>query len=315
MRPAACPVAESTDPRRHSPAAERNRGPILTELLRRLPARGRALEIASGTGQHIVHFAAAMPGWHWQPSDVDEAALASVRALRADAGLPGIAEPLPLDLLAPHPAWPAGPWDLVLATNLLHIAPWAVCGALMRGAAQGLAPSGLLVTYGPYRVTGEPLQPGNQAFDADLRSRDPAWGLRWLHEVEAVAAAAGLALRERVDMPANNLLLVFGHAERGAVHRVQMEPGGEGFDAPASRSVLASALAAGLTPPSSCRNGSCRACLAQIKRGEVAYAIDWPSLSAEERAEGWTLPCVALPRSDLLIALAGKWSIRQAPPS
>lgn len=310
MPPAACPVVDAVDPRRHSPAAERNQGPILTELLRRLPARGRALEVASGTGQHVVFFAAAMPGWQWLPSDVDAAALASVQARRADARLPNIASPIALDLLAPDPGWPDGPLDLVLAANLLHIAPWACCGALMRGAAARLSPGGRLVTYGPYRVQGEPLQPGNQAFDADLRQRDPAWGLRWLHEVEAEAAAAGLVLCERVAMPANNLLLVFAHAEHGPAHRVHIEPGGQAFDAPASRTVLASALAAGLQAPHSCRNGSCRACLARLRSGEVACTIEWPGLSAEERAEGWILPCVTLPRSTLEIESAAGWGLR-----
>lgn len=191
----------------HSPAAERNRGPILAELLRLLPARGSALEIAAGTGQHAAHFAAALPGWAWQPTDGDAAALPSIDAWCR--GLPNVRAALPLDVQAS--AWPGVPdrVDLIYAANLLHIAPWAVCAALMQGAARHLAPQGLLVTYGPYLVDGVPTAPGNLAFDADLRARNPAWGLRRLADVEAQARAAGLALRESVALPANNRLLVW----------------------------------------------------------------------------------------------------------
>ena len=306
--PAASPVAEPADPRRHSAAADRNKGPILTELLRRLPPQGRALEIASGTGQHVVHFAAAMPGWQWQPSDAEPGALASIEARRGDAALPNVAAPLAFDLLADEPPWPKTPVDLVFAANLLHISPWATCAALVRGAARCLSPGGLLVTYGPYRVPGEALRPGNEAFDADLRRRNPAWGLRGLDEVQACAGTAGLVLRERIVMPADNLMLVFARAEHGPVHRVRLEPHGQGFDASSQRSVLASALAAGLEPPRSCRNGQCRACLCRLREGEVAYTIEWPGLSAEEKATGWTLPCVALPRSDLVIEVRSDWA-------
>lgn len=191
----------------HSPAAERNRGPILAELLRLLPAQGAALEIAAGTGQHAAHFAAALPGWTWQPTDGDTAALPSIDAWCH--GLPNVRPALQLDVLAP--AWPGVPdrVDLIYAANLLHIAPWAVCAALMQGAARQLAPRGLLVTYGPYLVDGVPTAPGNLAFDADLRARNPAWGLRRLADVEAQARAAGLSLRESVALPANNRLLVW----------------------------------------------------------------------------------------------------------
>lgn len=295
----------SDDPRRHSPAADRNKGPILTELLRRLPVAGQALEIASGTGQHVVHFAAALPGWQWQPTDADPAALASITALTRDAGVHNVAPPRLLDLLATpaegQDAWPGASLDLVLCANLLHISPWATCGALMRLATHCLRPAGLLVTYGPYRVDGETLAPGNQAFDADLRQRDPAWGLRWLHEVTAEAAAAGLVLQERVAMPANNLLLVFGHSDGAARHRVRLEPAGVDFDASAGQTVLSAALRAGVPLPSACRNGQCRRCLARLRRGAVRYQVDWPGLSRDEHAEGWTLPCVALPLGDLVI--------------
>ena len=199
-----------TDPRRHSPAADRNKGPILAELLRLLPAQGVALEIASGTGQHAAHFAAALPGWNWQPADADPGALASTAAWCE--GLANVAPALQLDVLASPWAGVPERIDALFCANLLHIAPWVACAALMQGAARHLAPGGLLLTYGPYLVDGEPVAPGNLAFDSDLRARNPDWGLRRLGEVVATAQGAGLRLRERVVMPANNLLLVWGRA-------------------------------------------------------------------------------------------------------
>ena len=202
-----------------SPAAERNKAPILAQLQRLLPASGRLLEIAAGTGQHAAHCAAALPGWAWQPTDPDATALQAISAWSASAATPRLLPPLQLDVLVEP--WPvcgpdsgpdSPPWDAVYCANLLHIAPWACCGALMRGAARCLAPRGLLITYGPYLVDGEATAPGNQAFDADLRARNPAWGIRWLHQVSAEAAARGLLLQQRVAMPANNSLLVFGRA-------------------------------------------------------------------------------------------------------
>lgn len=195
--------------RRHSPAAERNQGPILAVLQRVLPAQGLALEIAAGTGQHAAHFAAGLPGWRWLPSDGDASALASITAWCG--GLSNLLPALHLDLLlAPH--WHGVPpqLDAVFCANLLHIAPWDTCAALMQGAARHLAPTGLLITYGPYLEDGEITAPGNQAFDADLRLRNPGWGLRRVADVAAQAADAGLVLQERVPMPANNLLLVWG---------------------------------------------------------------------------------------------------------
>jgi SAM-dependent methyltransferase len=188
-----------------SPAAERNRVPILAQLTDWLPSRAAVLEVASGTGQHAAHIAAARPGWHWQPTEAEATALPAIGA--RCAGLANVAPPLRLDVLGGP--WPtrAGGWDAVFCANLIHIAPWPVALALLQGAARVLAPDGQLVLYGPYRIDGEPLAPGNQAFDADLRARDPAWGLRRLAEVQAAAAAAGLQLAARADMPANNLML------------------------------------------------------------------------------------------------------------
>ncbi|UUX93965.1 class I SAM-dependent methyltransferase [Aquabacterium sp. J223] len=191
-----------------SPAAERNGPPLQAALSERLGATGRALEIASGSGQHSARFAAAFAGWWWQPTDVSDEALASIAAW-CD-GLPNVAPPQRLDLLAPDGAAPpASPVDLVFCANLLHIAPWPVVPALMRLAAAALTPGGRLMVYGPFEVDGEALAPSNVAFDASLRSRDERWGLRQLGAVQAEATAAGLRWVERVPMPAHNQLLVF----------------------------------------------------------------------------------------------------------
>ena len=193
-----------------SPAAERNKGPILAALQALLPAQGRLLEIAAGSGQHAVHCAAGLPGWSWQPSDPTPAALASIQAWAAAAPLPGLLPPLLLDVLQqPWPLDEGTPFDALFCANMLHIAPWACCSALMQGAAQWLAPAGQLITYGPYFVQGEPAAAGNLSFDADLRARNPDWGVRWLHAVQAEAARVGLQLTQRLAMPANNQLLVF----------------------------------------------------------------------------------------------------------
>jgi len=195
---------------RHSPAAERNQAPILAALERLLPQRAVVLEIASGTGQHAAHFAAAMPRWDWQPSDVDAAGVASID--ERCAGLANVRPALLLDVLGVQWAGVPASVDAIFCANLLHISPWATCAALMKVAARYLAENGLLVLYGPYIVDGEPTAPSNVAFDADLRARDARWGLRRLADVTAEAAGAGLVLRERIAMPANNLLLAWARA-------------------------------------------------------------------------------------------------------
>lgn len=189
-----------------SPAADRNKGPILAELLRLLPVRGHMLEVAAGTGQHAAHFAAALPDWRWLPTEPDAALLPAIAARTAN--MPQVLAPVALDV---REAWPVVPasLDAVYCANMIHISPWNCTAGLMRGAGRALRPGGLLVLYGPYVVDGEPLAPSNAAFDADLRRRDPAWGLRDLGAVQAEAAKAGLAGVERVSMPANNLLIVF----------------------------------------------------------------------------------------------------------
>ena len=202
----------TADPRQHSPAAERNRAPILVQLQRVLPPSGLMLEVASGTGQHAAHLANGLPGWHWQPSDAQPHALASIDAWCL--GLPQVRPALHLDVLAAHPVGLPAPVDAIFCANLLHIAPWATCAALMQLAARVLTHEGLLLLYGPYLEDAVPTAPGNLAFDADLRARDPAWGIRRLADVLMQAEAVGLRLRERVAMPANNLLLVL---ERSAL--------------------------------------------------------------------------------------------------
>ena len=200
----------------HSPAAERNRDPILAQLQALLPATGSALEIASGTGQHAAHFAAALPGWTWQPTDHQATHFASITGWAAKAGAPNVLPPLRLDVL--HSPWPSdGPafgatFGLVYCANMLHIAPWACCAGLMQGAARHLAPGGVLVTYGPYLENGVPTAPGNLAFDQSLRAQDARWGIRRLEDVAAQAAHAGLHLAARHAMPANNLLLVWARS-------------------------------------------------------------------------------------------------------
>jgi SAM-dependent methyltransferase len=190
-----------------SPAAERNKQPILDVLRGVMPARARVLEIASGTGQHAAHFAAACPGWTWQPSDTNAAALPAI--VQRCAGLSNVPAPLHIDVLAPSP-WPTTQAvDAVYCANMLHVSPWSTCAALMRGASRHLAESGRLILYGPFIIDGEPTAPSNLTFDADLHARDATWGLRRLADVVAQAEAAGLALKQRIAMPSNNLMLVF----------------------------------------------------------------------------------------------------------
>ena len=196
-----------TDGRRNAPATERNRAPIAAVLGDVLPARGTVLEVASGTGEHAVHFAATFPALLWQPSDPDDQARASIAAWRAEAGLANLAAPIRLDAAAE--AWPVAAADAVLCINMVHISPWAATEGLMRGAARLLAPGAPLVLYGPYRRAGVPTAPSNEAFDRSLKGRDPAWGLRDLETVAAEAEARGLRLERVVEMPANNLTVVF----------------------------------------------------------------------------------------------------------
>ncbi|MGE6758222.1 DUF938 domain-containing protein [Corallococcus interemptor] len=193
--------------KRHAPATERNREPLLAVLREVLPAEGTLLEVASGTGQHAAFFARAFPGLTWQPTDGDAAALESIDAWRVEEGLVTV---LPARLLdAASDAWPVEHADAMLCVNMIHIAPWAACQGLMRGAARVLRPGGRLVLYGPYFVEGKETAPSNLAFDESLRARDASWGVRELGAVTAEAARHGLQRERVVEMPSNNLTVVF----------------------------------------------------------------------------------------------------------
>lgn len=197
----------------HSPAAERNREPILRALKQILPPQGLALEIASGTGQHVAHFAAGLPGWVWQPSDAQPDAFDSIGWWCAQAGVRQVKAPIQLNVMASP--WPCvdrpfkQSFDAIFCANMLHISPWATCAALMQGAARHLTPAGRLLVYGPFLEPGTPTSPGNQDFDQSLRQRDPSWGIRQLDDVAQEASRAGLRLHQRIEMPTNNLLLAF----------------------------------------------------------------------------------------------------------
>ncbi|MAR71031.1 DUF938 domain-containing protein [Halomonas sp.] len=229
-----------SDARLSSPAALRNREPIHAVLRQCLGRHARVLELASGSGEHGLYMTQCQPGWRWQPSDVSEAALASIAAWRALAaaddgqgeaegdrqgeseaqragpagrepeqatqGCGNLLAPVRRDVLEP---WPDDTFDALVAINLIHISPWEVTPALMAKAQAHLEPGGVLLLYGPYRRGGEHTAPSNAAFDADLRCRDPRWGVRDLEQVTEVAAEHGLSREAVHELPANNLALVF----------------------------------------------------------------------------------------------------------
>jgi hypothetical protein len=195
------------DDRRSAPATLRNRDPILGLLRPLLPETGLVLEIASGTGEHVVHFARHLPALRWQPSDPSPDARASIAAWAAAEGLANVLPPLDLD--AAGEDWPIARADAVLCINMIHISPWEATEGLMRGAGAVLSAGQPLYLYGPYRRPGHALEPSNAAFDADLKRRDPRWGLRDLDAVMACAEANGLAFERAVEMPANNLSVIF----------------------------------------------------------------------------------------------------------
>jgi hypothetical protein len=201
--------------KRHAPATLRNRAPIESILRELLPQRGIVLEIASGSGEHAVHFAAAFPGITWQPSDADPDCIASIAAWSAEEALPNLRAPWALDVRATP--WPgtaggdivAGGVDAVISINMIHIAPWECCLGLMAGAAAALKEGGFLLLYGPFMLNGRHTAPSNAAFDDQLHAMDPSFGVRDAAEVSAAAAAHGLTEEKRFAMPANNLSLVF----------------------------------------------------------------------------------------------------------
>jgi SAM-dependent methyltransferase len=190
-----------------SAAAERNKDPILGVLELVLPKSGRVLEIASGTGQHVCHFAAALPGLRWQPTEPDAGSRAAISARIRESGLTNVAAPVALDVHEPR--WPVDDGlDAIACINMIHISPWSSTTALCAGAARHLRAGGLLVTYGPYLENGTAVQ-SNLDFDVSLKRRNAAWGLRDLDDVIRVAAEHGLAHRQVIRMPANNLTVVF----------------------------------------------------------------------------------------------------------
>ncbi len=199
-------IGAAADARRDSPAAERNKEPIAAVLARHLPRQGLVLEIASGTGQHALHFARRFPSLDWQPTDPDAANRASIDAWARGAGLPNLRAALALDVH--RRPWPVATAAVVLCINMVHIAPWSATLALCEGGAERLAPEGLLYLYGPYRVGGRHTAPGNEEFDAALRARDADWGVRDLEAVVDVAQRSGFVLIETVAMPANNQSVV-----------------------------------------------------------------------------------------------------------
>jgi hypothetical protein len=193
--------------RRSAPAALRNREPIAEVLQEWLPKSGLVLEIASGSGEHAVYFAERFPNLEWQPSDVHPDALGSIAAWREDAKLSNVREPLVIDAAAPD--WPIRNADAVLSINMVHISPWASALGLLNGAAQLLSPGSPLIMYGPWLKHGMPTAASNLEFDADLRRRDPEWGLRNVEVFAGAAGDRGLSLEATRVMPANNLMLLF----------------------------------------------------------------------------------------------------------
>ncbi len=197
---------EKAGKRRSAPAAQRNREPIAEVLRAWLPATGLVLEIASGTGEHAMFFAERFPALDWQPSDVHPDALASINGWRAQSDVSNLRGPILLDAAAPD--WPIERADAVLSINMVHISPWASAIGLIDGAARLLGPGAPLILYGPWLKDDLPTAPSNAAFDADLRRRDPAWGLRRVEDF-AEAAARAFDLVEVRSMPANNMMLLF----------------------------------------------------------------------------------------------------------
>jgi len=196
--------------KQRAPSVARNRAPIADVLREWLPAKGLVLELASGTGEHAVHFARLFPKLGWQPSDADERAVSSIEAWQADAQRTNLREPVVLNVA--DPLWPVTAADALLSINLVHISPWDVSLALLDGAARVLPAGGPLILYGPWRVAGEPVADTNLAFEAQLRARDERFGLREVGRFAAEAEARGLRLSEQRLMPANNRMLLFRRA-------------------------------------------------------------------------------------------------------
>jgi SAM-dependent methyltransferase len=195
-----------------APAAERNKQPILDVLERVLPATGLVLEIASGTGQHVAHFAKALTSLTWQPSDPDPRARESISAWIAEERLTNVREPLDLDVRR-HP-WPVSACDALVCINMIHISPWTATEALFEGAARVLPQDAVVYLYGPYQVNGRHTAESNAAFDATLRAQEPEWGVRDMEAVVNTARRCGFEFLESVAMPANNLSVILRKGAR-----------------------------------------------------------------------------------------------------
>jgi len=203
---------EGREGKLYSGPAERNTGPILDILKRIVPtAPGRVLAIAEGSGQHVIAFAAVFGHLRFLPTEIEDTALKSIQAYTEDAGLSNVEAPVLFDVVDPD--WDAvtkgGAYDVMYVVNLCHIAPWAATEGLMAAAARLLKPSGTLLVYGPFKVDGGFSSEGNKGFDERLRQRNPEWGYRDVKEVQDAGAAKGLAFKEAVEVPANNLVLLF----------------------------------------------------------------------------------------------------------
>jgi hypothetical protein len=224
------PQGDGPDPRRHAPATLRNRDAIAAVLRNELPDAGLVLEVASGSGEHVVHFAVTFPALDWQPSDPDPAALASIAALRGDANLPNLRTPLLID--AAGADWPIDAADALLCINMqsnscgeeksvgyaaclcinmIHISEWAATVGLFRGCERLLPSAAPLILYGPYLEDGVEIAPSNLAFDRSLMERNPKWGIRNVSDIDKVAVEFGFKRVRRVEMPANNLMLIYHH--------------------------------------------------------------------------------------------------------
>jgi protein-L-isoaspartate O-methyltransferase len=190
------------------PATQRNREPILAVLREVLEVGDRVLEIGSGSGQHACYFATHLPSLHWQPSDVEDTTFASIRAWSKDLG--NVASPRVIDVSKPLSGWSVErAYDVIFCANVIHISPWETCSGLLAGAGELLEPGGRLIFYGPFMREGRHTAPSNESFDAGLRARDPRWGVRDLDVVTSEAARHRLARTRIVEMPSNNLSVIF----------------------------------------------------------------------------------------------------------
>lgn len=200
-------MSDSPNDKRHSEACERNKEPILEVLKDIFPEQGIVLEIASGTGQHAVHFASNLPNIIWQPSDIDPELRKSVQAWHAEFKLQNLNTPVHLDVTSEN--WPIDVADAMMCANMIHIAPWEACIGLLEGAGRILPEGGILCMYGPYKVGGKHTAPSNEAFDQSLRARDASWGIRNLDDVALEARRRGLHLIKTVKMPSNNFCVIY----------------------------------------------------------------------------------------------------------